>query len=240
MPVQRKVFRIEQMGSLATPSATVDRARHPSSQCDDSEVRQLKSDTDAIQLALNRTKREMIALHVDTFGLPPARVTRELDAVVESAERATQQILNAAEDIEEAAKTLSAGLKHQQELSLALDIQDNVLRVFEACNFQDLSGQRIAKVLATLKFVEERVAHMVAIWGSEACKGDGERPVAQHDRGATLGMGPGSKAIRVTPRRRTSTLCSRSVERLEYDPEKWEPVFGQDHAQTRSWSATLI
>ena len=31
--------------------------------------------------------------------------------------------------------------------SLALDIQDNVLRIFEACNFQDLTGQRIAKVL---------------------------------------------------------------------------------------------
>jgi chemotaxis protein CheZ len=39
------------------------------------------------------------------------------------------------------------------------------MRIFEACNFQDLTGQRIAKVLATLKFIEERVAHMVEIWG---------------------------------------------------------------------------
>ena len=60
---------------------------------------------------------------------------------------------------------LSASLKRQQEQALALDIQDNVLRIFEACNFQDLSGQRIAKVLATLKFVEERIAHMIEIWG---------------------------------------------------------------------------
>ena len=167
MPVQRKVFRIEQMGPLATPSAAVAPAGRLSSQCDPTanSRAQLKSDTDAIQFALNRTKQEIIALHVERSECRPARVTRELDAVVESAERATQQILNAAEDIEEAAKTLSASLKHQQELSLALDIQDNVLRIFEACNFQDLSGQRIAKVLATLKFVEERVAHMVAIWG---------------------------------------------------------------------------
>ena len=41
----------------------------------------------------------------------------------------------------------------------------NVLRIFEACNFQDLSGQRIAKVLATLKFVEDRVTRMMEIWG---------------------------------------------------------------------------
>jgi chemotaxis protein CheZ len=104
-------------------------------------------------------------LHVNAFGPPPARVTRELDAVVESAEQATEQILSAAEDIEDAANTLSASLKREQEQSLALDIQDNVLRIFEGCNFQDLSGQRIAKVLTTLKFVEERIAHMIEIWG---------------------------------------------------------------------------
>jgi chemotaxis protein CheZ len=85
--------------------------------------------------------------------------------VVESAERATQQILGAAEDIEDAANTLSASLKNQQEKALALDIQDSVLRIFEACNFQDLTGQRIAKVLTTLKFVEERIATMIEIWG---------------------------------------------------------------------------
>jgi hypothetical protein len=33
---------------------------------------------------------------------------------------------------------------------------------------------------------------------------------------------------------------SRSGARLEHDPEKWEPVFGKDHAQTKSWSPTLI
>jgi hypothetical protein len=27
---------------------------------------------------------------------------------------------------------------------------------------------------------------------------------------------------------------------LEHDPEKWEPVFGKDHAQTRSQSAIAI
>ena len=190
MPVQRKVFRIEQTGPVAAPAALlVARRISPSDRQEilaelkalhdlverrsarvadrsaetaaSDELRRLKSDTDAIHLALSRTKQEIAALHVNAFGPPPARMTRELDAVVESAERATQQILDAAEDIEDAANTLSASLKREQEQALALDIQDNVLRIFEACNFQDLSGQRIAKVLTTLKFVEERIAHMV-------------------------------------------------------------------------------
>ena len=39
------------------------------------------------------------------------------------------------------------------------------MRIYEACNFQDLTGQRISKVVKTLAFVEERVANMMAIWG---------------------------------------------------------------------------
>jgi len=193
MPVQRKIFRIEQTTPVDVTAGMLDgagispaerqeilaelKALHglldargaPSNasvdNCGSDELRQLKSDTDAIYLALNRTKQEIAALHVNAFGPPPARMTRELDAVAESAERATQQILGAAEDIEDAANTLSASLQRQQEQALALDIQDNVLRIFEACNFQDLTGQRIAKVLTTLKFVEERIAHMIEIWG---------------------------------------------------------------------------
>ena len=33
---------------------------------------------------------------------------------------------------------------------LAVHIADNVLRIFEACNFQDMIGQRVAKVMKTL------------------------------------------------------------------------------------------
>ena len=192
MPVQRKVFRIEEttttvgvtagMLDSASPAdyneiiaelkALHDRLdrRAPKLKgeveaASADELLRLKAETEAIHLALNRTKQEIAALHVKAFGSAPVQVTRELDAVVESAEHATQQILGAAEDIEDAANNLSASLKNQQEKALALDIQDSVLRIFEACNFQDLTGQRIAKVLTTLKFVEERVATMIEIWG---------------------------------------------------------------------------
>ncbi len=33
---------------------------------------------------------------------------------------------------------------------MAQDISDSVLRIFEACNFQDLISQRVAKVMKTL------------------------------------------------------------------------------------------
>ena len=43
-------------------------------------------------------------------------------------------------------------------------IQEQTVRVFEACNFQDLSGQRIRKVVDLLQFVESRIASMITIW----------------------------------------------------------------------------
>ena len=48
---------------------------------------------------------------------------------------------------------------------MASDIQDQVVRIFEACNFQDLTGQRITKVVETLRFIESRVVRMMDIWG---------------------------------------------------------------------------
>jgi chemotaxis protein CheZ len=37
--------------------------------------------------------------------------------------------------------------------------------MFEACNFQDLTGQRINKIVNVLKFVEERLDKMIGVWG---------------------------------------------------------------------------
>jgi chemotaxis protein CheZ len=39
------------------------------------------------------------------------------------------------------------------------------MSIYEACNFQDLTGQRISRVCDTLSFVEERVNRMVEVWG---------------------------------------------------------------------------
>jgi chemotaxis protein CheZ len=92
---------------------------------------------------------------------PTARIGNELSAVVNGTERATQKILAAAEEIDSAANNLSAALKGKIEQNLAHDIQDLVIEIFEACNFQDLIGQRVAKVLGTLQFVEDHIVRVL-------------------------------------------------------------------------------
>ncbi len=89
------------------------------------------------------------------------RIGNELLAVTSGTEQATQKILAAAEEIDQLANNLSAALKGRIEQGLAQDIQDLVIRIFEACNFQDLIGQRISKVTATLKFIEEHITSVL-------------------------------------------------------------------------------
>jgi chemotaxis protein CheZ len=155
-------------------------------------LRQLKDETDTIQRAINRTKQEIATLHVNGLNAPESgRAFRELDAVVGGTEQGIQRILASAEDIDEAANTLSALLKDERERALAQDIRDQVTHIFEASNFQDLTGQRIAKVMATLKFIEDRISRMMEIWGGiEAFKDYTAAALAERDGGPALLNGP--------------------------------------------------
>jgi chemotaxis protein CheZ len=156
------------------------------------EMKKLKDELDLIYDAISRTKQEIATLHVSGFkGQEMARVSRELGAVVGGTEQATQQILQAAEYIVETANNLSAAVKSGREAGVAQDIQDRVIQIFEACNFQDLTGQRITKVMATLKFIEEHVIRMMEIWGGiDAFKEFNETARAARDGEMRLVNGP--------------------------------------------------
>jgi chemotaxis protein CheZ len=126
----------------------------------------LKVELDLIHDAINRTKREIAVLHGKSFdGQEMAKVNGELGAVVGGTEHATQQILEAAEAIDQAASALSKVNSPEQQKILSEEIQERVISIFEACNFQDLTGQRITKVMSTMRFIEQHINAMMEIWG---------------------------------------------------------------------------
>ena len=131
-----------------------------------SEMQKLKGELVIIHNAIIRTKQEIATLHTTGFhGQNMSRMTHELDAVVSGTEQATQSILRSAEDIDQTAGTLAGALKSAHEQGLAHDIRDRVVGIYEACNFQDISGQRINKAMATLKAAEACVARAMEILG---------------------------------------------------------------------------
>ena len=98
---------------------------------------------------------------IQDFHIPTA--TDELDAVVSATELATNAIMAAAEDIESTAEALDGD--HAAVLANA------ATRIYEACSFQDITGQRISKVVGTLKHIDERIARFVDAFGVEDAQG---------------------------------------------------------------------
>lgn len=126
---------------------------------------EVMAEIESIQQAISQTKREILSLQVKGLrGDTASRALDELDAVVHGTEVATETILSSAESIEEVAGRLLPKLQGSEN-ALMLEIHKHAIRIFEACNFQDLTGQRIGKVVQVLHFIEDRVDTMMSIWG---------------------------------------------------------------------------
>ena len=124
----------------------------------------IKNELDQIYEAIAKTKVEIASLNGAGMQLSGSNPQDELDAVVCGTESATNQILTAVEQVEADATTLANTLAGDEGL-LASNIQEQVLSVYEACNFQDITGQRITKVVEALRFVSERTDRMIEVWG---------------------------------------------------------------------------
>ena len=107
---------------------------------------------------INQARAEMASLQPEEIRdhhIPQA--TDELDAVVQATATATSAILDAAEDMEKLAAVLPPKTA-EQATAIAT-------KIYEASNFQDLTGQRISKVMGTMKFIEQHINAMMEIWG---------------------------------------------------------------------------
>jgi chemotaxis protein CheZ len=139
----------------------------------------------ALARYIQQARSEIAAVRPAEIGskhIPSA--TDELDAVVGATERATGQIMDACETIE----TISGKLAGEVSTALV----DAVTSIYEACSFQDITGQRITKVVKTLKHIEEQVSKLLDAFGEELAKtqqpADSEGPAVLSD--ADLLNGP--------------------------------------------------
>ena len=126
--------------------------------------------------AIERTKKEIAQIkHEDNQGAERfERATIELDAIVSQTESATSEILGAAEKIQEFAWTLRE-MGADSDKCDELDME--ATNIYMACSFQDLTGQRIRKIVDAMHYIESRINSMIEIWGFES---DGME-VDQHD-----------------------------------------------------------
>ncbi len=140
----------------------------------------LKGDVAAVDLSIyaeleslaryiQAAKTEIAQLRPDEVKeqhLPAA--TDQLDAIVEATAEATHTIMDAAETIE--------GVMENLDGENSEKLMDATTRIYEACGFQDITGQRITKVVKALKDIEERIDALVAAFGFEIEKIKAQQP----------------------------------------------------------------
>ena len=118
----------------------------------------LLSEVEALGRTISTAKAEIAALRVDDITashIPFA--TDELDAIVAHTASATHAILESCETLDQVSEAASG--------EMAAKLTDVTTRIYEACSFQDITGQRITKVVGTLKTIEAKVASIIAAFG---------------------------------------------------------------------------
>ena len=125
----------------------------------------LKTELRVLARCIKQTKSEICALHPAKDGGDHLLIaTNELDAVVASTEEATQSILDSVEAAEAIVRDLRFHVSDTYVSSVVDDVLEKLVAVLVACNFQDITGQRITKVINTMKYIEERIDAMTRIW----------------------------------------------------------------------------
>lgn len=131
--------------------------------------RKIYAELEALNRYIQTAKAEIAALRPDEVKneyLPVA--ANELDAIVQATADATNEIMDATETIER----VSEQLEGDQQDSLV----DATTRIYEACGFQDITGQRITKVVKALKEIEVKVDGLVVAFGGELDKIKAKEP----------------------------------------------------------------
>ncbi|MGL5114838.1 MAG: protein phosphatase CheZ [Beijerinckiaceae bacterium] len=160
------MVKLEQMSGMIQPTQAIVANIAEAYRREVTEVMKLKTEMDAIQQAILETKRHVISIHAAGPRLVTVHhAAGELGAVVLDTESATNNILAAAERIEMMAGVIQSEKTMEAMKSRADEIAAMVMSIYEACNFQDLTGQRISRVCETLSFVEERIGRMAGVWG---------------------------------------------------------------------------
>jgi chemotaxis protein CheZ len=128
----------------------------------------LKQELDGLSRYITRVRQEVAAIdrpadQTDDFE----SMGDQMHAVVKATEAATETIMGAMESNGTIVAQLREKIDDPEQLALLDKITNNANDVFEACSFQDITGQRVGRVAKSITFVEERVEMLKQLLGAQ-------------------------------------------------------------------------
>ncbi|MEM6833971.1 MAG: protein phosphatase CheZ [Sphingomonadales bacterium] len=150
--------------------------------------------TGKVAMEVNELIHFIESAKADIASMQPATLAKrdlptaadELDAIVAHTEQATTEIMDAAESLTAIAEDCEGDMKER--------LEEVMTKIFEASTFQDITGQRITKVVRVIKYIEDKLDGLAEAIGDLA-KDDGiivkkEANIAESDDDNALLNGP--------------------------------------------------
>lgn len=137
IPLKDVIALAEKVTAALKPLVrSLDRSMHQ-------ELREILQAIEGLRTELSRVDAN------DIFAKRIPEMGRELGAIVKATEVATDTIMNVAEQV------LAADRSDPEKY--AAEVEQHMMAIFEACSFQDLTGQRVTKIIHTMEVIEERI-----------------------------------------------------------------------------------
>ncbi len=132
---------------------------------------------------IERVRKEIAAINSDSGEEERFKsMGEQLDAIVNATEEATHTVMGRAEDNDNAVEELRKTVTDPDQLALLDRINANSGDVYQACSFQDITGQRVAKIVKSISYLEERISALIEIFGrDEIAKIEVEEPELTED-----------------------------------------------------------
>lgn len=134
-------------------NSVIGRLQAPSSLCRDTTLNKELVELKGIIDDLRRQLHAVQPGDISRMHIPSA--ADELDAVVGATEQATVTIMDCCEEVLKITKDASPDLSRM--------VEESVVRIFEACTFQDITGQRIRKVTNSLKAIDHKIKSVLSV-----------------------------------------------------------------------------
>lgn len=117
---------------------------------------------------IQRVRKEVAAItRVDEGNGRFDNMSDQLDAIVQATAEATNSIMEVVEQNSDTLQKIRNKTEDPEIRALLDEVDNNSSNIFEACTFQDITGQRVTKIARSVTYVESRVNSLIEIFGKE-------------------------------------------------------------------------
>lgn len=118
----------------------------------------IRRDLEDMRRSIEETRRDIAAIKPREAFSTRLATPNDLDALASASERATLDMLAAVERLQD----IGERLRNQgADTDLCDEIETHARGIFMASSFQDMTGQRTARLVTTLRYLEQRIAAML-------------------------------------------------------------------------------